>query len=320
MAYDLVTWSPAVGGSGTDRYDLPAGSYVPAGSSSFSSTPTISEINSSSGINQIIGLINRRGKLFVSGWSDLTYVAAGDKITKTKYDSIKTKIGTLRTGEHFSTYTLPTVTTGTPFTANVISELRRSLGVFGVFSQELTASNSFWLERLDLPYNTLYSESLTGGNSTIIGKFEINASGIMYRNRVLNYIRIPDWFDNSFDTMKCEVFLVNGFSKTTMEAYAFELWTSDSVDVPINNTAYAYNLDNLESTSSSNVTNSTFDMAIDSGRVLAKAGSTLSIIWGTTHELAGTGSGAIGSIRGSGDVMDVNGSKITFICDFGSFP
>ena len=102
MAYDLVTWSPAVGGSGTDRYDLPAGSYVPAGSSSFSSTPTISEINASSGINQIIGLINRRGRLFVSGYSDLSYATSGERITKSFYDSIKTKIGSLRSAEYFS--------------------------------------------------------------------------------------------------------------------------------------------------------------------------------------------------------------------------
>jgi hypothetical protein len=73
MGFDLVTWSPRIGATGDDAYDIPGATRmdgtvdtsvehtrVEAGSSSFSDTPTIAEINASSHWNQLIAALNRR--------------------------------------------------------------------------------------------------------------------------------------------------------------------------------------------------------------------------------------------------------------------
>lgn len=61
MGYDIVTtWSPRVGPTGDDKYNLPDESDVDKGVSVFSSPPTVAELNAASGINQIIAAYNRR--------------------------------------------------------------------------------------------------------------------------------------------------------------------------------------------------------------------------------------------------------------------
>lgn len=96
---DIITYAPRVGSSGDDRYTLPSESRINYGDNSgFSSPPTISQINASSGINQIIGEINLRTYVYNSGVGSaetLSYVAANAKITSAKIKAIADEIVSL---------------------------------------------------------------------------------------------------------------------------------------------------------------------------------------------------------------------------------
>ena len=80
MGLDQVVWTPAIGGSGSDRYDLPAvvagnaQHIIQAGDGSvFSSLPSIPQINISSHFNQVIGLTRRRVQQYNTAFGTSLY-------------------------------------------------------------------------------------------------------------------------------------------------------------------------------------------------------------------------------------------------------
>jgi len=112
MPIDQVTWSPRIGTTGDDVYNIPGATKlddtkdtgvqqrIRAGSSSFSSPPTLAQLNSSSHLNQIIGLTNRRITLYnqANGTTNPTqsYVAIGGKILASQLSQARSQIDLLR--------------------------------------------------------------------------------------------------------------------------------------------------------------------------------------------------------------------------------
>lgn len=107
---DLITWSPRVGATGDDRYNVPADSVIEAGSSSYSDPPTLEEVNAGSGVNQIIAEHNRRCAFYDassvlclgSGASGATigYVSSNTVITAAAFSTWRTNINTVMAVEN----------------------------------------------------------------------------------------------------------------------------------------------------------------------------------------------------------------------------
>lgn len=157
---DQVTWSPRVGSTGDDKYNVPgainiAGSRdtsnperVNAYSGSFSSTPTIAEINAANGVNQVVGLLKRRAlQANALLGTSLTYpaFAEADKKIRTaasglgefEWPLLKAAIDALRAAEGFATYSWPTAPTGSPGqAAYYLSHARKALALSGLCSMQ----------------------------------------------------------------------------------------------------------------------------------------------------------------------------------------
>src|SRR6185436_16447902 len=133
---DLQTWGPRVGSSGDDRYD--PGDTVPwtAGLNSFSSLPSIAEINASDGLNQIIAERNRRLKLKVDtqgtgSYSALAYVDTDTINLASLLNTLKTDIDTIRSQDELSAFswTAFSVSSSSIALRQQILELRKALAI-----------------------------------------------------------------------------------------------------------------------------------------------------------------------------------------------
>jgi len=154
MATDQVIWAPRIDAA-AGRYDIPGSTKLDGivdaanpqtrilpGASSFSSTPSIAQINSSSHLNQILGLINRRIRLWNAGHGTTfpvqSYVTAGSRILTSTFAIARANIDLLRSLEGASPYAW---SSDWPSTENPrvlgrhLSELRQALAVILVSVQ-----------------------------------------------------------------------------------------------------------------------------------------------------------------------------------------
>lgn len=123
---DLLDWSPRKGSTGDDRYDLDTtGDYrwVGGDSSGFTAKPTLSELALSSGLNQVIGEINRRNGLYAdcraTAYTAQTYVTpVAGRVKAADFTACRTAIDTIRARENSSVWSWPT----TPITGGLILE------------------------------------------------------------------------------------------------------------------------------------------------------------------------------------------------------
>ena len=203
--YDLVTWSPRIGSSGDDKYNVYGtqldGSsnnsditVIEAGGSSYSSPPTIAEINSSSGWNQVIGLVNRRASIydttFGTSIGTLSYVAAGDAITASVISAVRAKINSIRSAEGFSAYSFSfTPSAGDIILGRHLAECRKALGIYGILT--LTGAHREY-NRIDDPFGTPLSEANLNTGACQIGLFGEGTTQIRRRRVYIGY-KIPEW-------------------------------------------------------------------------------------------------------------------------------
>ena len=161
MAYDLVTWSPRISASGDDKYNVLGGTKLDASidtglptridagdSSSYSSTPTISEINAGSGLNQVIAAINRRAavhnSLFGTTIPVLSYIAPDVRISAAKFLEIQTGINNVRRTEGFtSNGSFTTPVAGNRILGTSIAEMRKALAISGTFAPHATTHTAY---------------------------------------------------------------------------------------------------------------------------------------------------------------------------------
>lgn len=129
---DLITWNPRVGATGDDRYNIDLNTAIGAGSSSYSSPPTISEINAGSGINQIIAEVNRRcgesdDALVQNGSiSTVAYIAAGGAISLL---ALTAKIDLIRENEDQAYFSTATGQTGQAIRGAWVAAMREALSL-----------------------------------------------------------------------------------------------------------------------------------------------------------------------------------------------
>ena len=168
MSYNQVSWNPTLGSGSNPLYDMPSGTPISgsqitplvtpisAGSTSgwptppgspyndITAVPTIAQINASSGINQVLGLLNRRIVLwnYWYGYSVTpfaSYVTASTAVTASFFSSIYTKIAALRAVEGLSVYSFPPVIPtpgavwpGYPVYAYHVAHMRKALALDGI--------------------------------------------------------------------------------------------------------------------------------------------------------------------------------------------
>jgi hypothetical protein len=312
MGFDLVTWAPAIGGSGDDLYNVPGAvtlggsqdtgnpTLIEAGDASgFSSPPTIAEINASSGLNQVIGLLNRRIALYNAAYGT-SYMSALSYLTQTKISAtalaaINTKIGVLRAAEGFSVYTFPTDIASAKIIKGVhLANMRKALKISGV--QIINYNHAYWYTEGWTTYPTTPAwEQVNSGQTPYEGKLLRSA---YYCLRSMLYFPIPSWASvGGTPQFSSQVVRIYCKRDSTDEPFTFGLYSSNGNTLPpVITPAYAgsfYETDNLEAsmedTALPQTVQTNIDFAIDATRVANKSGNNIILILATLQEVARTG-------------------------------
>ena len=230
MGTDLVNWEPRIGGSGDDAYNIPGATKLDhefdtegeptkiyAGNSSganpgsladFSSpstmslVPTIAQINASAGLNQVIGLTNRRIKMWyaltgVTSATPLNYITVGSGVTAngstpTSFWEIYEAITGIRSSEGFTPYTFPStdasadgnVYAGCRVYGYHVATMRKALGLYGVQTLPITYRAQYYRND-NTTWGSPNNEFFTV--NSYFGKETLN------HFRLLDYYSIPDY-------------------------------------------------------------------------------------------------------------------------------
>jgi hypothetical protein len=352
MGYDIITWNPRISAIGDDAYNIPGATKlddtqdaggptrIEAGETLFSTVPIISELNASSGINQIIGLINRRiqgfknafpGLLYPFGFNVLPYLVPNSRITAASIAGIAPAINAIRQAEGFANFVFdanPGV--GSLVKGKIFSQFRKALRISGVSTRgvqgtnaasgiDCTKYNQFNYLRVDNPYGTFVSDLIQQISAIGIdaGK-HFNTASTFRRLRLLYTIIVPpDWTMNAAD-----VHLLQNFSPatlaTTLEAFDLNLYSANLSEYP-RTIGGSDDMDNLEAQILAPAVSTQYSLAIDPTRFASKAGNWFSMIFTTAHEAAGTGVSTFSGDKASGyDFFNVNQANNSFIVDFGA--
>jgi hypothetical protein len=316
MAYDLVTWAPRVGSSGDDKYNVPGAtklngfvdsglpSRIEAGDSSgFSATPSIAEINNSSGLNQVIGLLNRRAlrhnALFGTTIPTVAYQAIDERITAAKVAAVNAGIsgvitteGILPTGASLSNPSVGTMMRGT-----TLANMRKALAISGTlrphYFQDTVNDVIDWNQyrRIDNPYGSPTSETI-GNVFPFQGRAHWEKSGSDYfRRRMITSYRIPEWLTALVSCVYQVNFVASSGSATpiTLEMYRMNVGVSGAA---MSNSSF-YATDNFVHSLATAVPfaqDITTDVTIANGVLTGAAGGYLSFLFGFDIDFLDTGS------------------------------
>ena len=299
MAYDLVTWSPRIGATGDDKYNVPAATVLAAGSTAgYSATPTIAEINAGSGLNQIVAAVKRRirtyNSLFGTSITEPSYVSsAANVISSGDFGSIQSAINDVRENEGFAAYTYSSTYSGL-LVSNHIAQLRKALTIDGTLKVgEATGVFPSYIKsgynRTDSPYGTATSEAFSASNIlTAIGKNGV--AGTVTRHRALVHFNIPEWL-SACATATYNVKPLTYSSTETVTAEARFSATDDSVD----NLSPAYGGTAYNGVSSIGAFDHTLTTVIPiimtTSDITSRAGTRLSTTLFTSQERDQTGTG-----------------------------
>jgi len=317
MAYDLVTWSPRISASGDDKYNVLGGTKldasidtglptrIDAGSSSYSSTPTISEINAGSGLNQVIAAINRRAavhnSLFGTTIPVLSYIAPDVRISAAKFLEIQTGINNVRRTEGFtSNGSFTTPVAGNRILGTSIAEMRKALAISGTFAPHATTHTAYdaadtrrQYRRIDNPYGTPTSETIVGptGDANIARVYWEKSGANYLRYRLLVSYRIPEWMTTIVSCVFQTSLSLSTGSATPMTYRLYRPNAPGRYPSPAISDFYA--TDNLLYTLAtvfSSVTDNTTDLTIANVVVTALAGGYLTFLSGWDVDFDDTGS------------------------------
>jgi hypothetical protein len=302
---DLVNWNPTAGAS----YNVPVGSKIYAGDSTgvnpgnladfanpsvLGTIPTIGQINNSRGVNQVIGAINRRIKMWYSisgieSTTPLSYVTSiGGPVTATQFNDIFLAINAIRVAEGFATYTFPTseVQTGNPVKGTHVGAMRQALALAG--TQTLDPS-AFWC----------YSREWTGTSPPFTQEAYQNNGGLFATyfigwsnsigERIGIFFDIPDYATSGFSAN----YALEGGTDTAAPG-VLQIYHYDTNVTPVNTggfvtytgsgAAFAYGaLDG--SIPLTSITGSQFTLSADASAIATKAGAKFEILMATDYEL-----------------------------------
>lgn len=249
---DLITWSPRIGATGDDRYNVNPETLIAAGSSTYSDPPTITEINAGTDLNQIIAECNRRthgshdadyysnSANFITPRTALSYIAVGDRITFTILSTIQTRIDSIRSTEGSTAYSWSAVASVQQVKIQHLYELRNALAIDhlrvytyipnGYFSQSLMRNNNFYP-----PTTTSVLADSTGltGQDKIFG-------GNYRKYRSYFFFKMP----SGFPTLGVGTFNSSG-KRIDATSYTVNFYRTNSDLNPLDTGDWG-NLDNLE--------------------------------------------------------------------------
>jgi hypothetical protein len=325
MSYDLVTWSPRVGSSGDDLYNVPGATKLDLTVDSGSKTkiyagdatganpgsladfsdytnasliPTIAQINASAGVNQVIGLLNRRIKMWNAlagtSMSAIAYVAASASVTAAKFNAICSAITTLRSTEGFTAYTFPgtsfgdgNICVGCKVYGYHLANMRKALCLSG--TQTISVLHFWWYGRTDNPWGTAQVYNDTMDYIAAGAGLEGSTNGQVTLHRDLFYFLIPDYVSNggspAFSSAKLVLNLGQYHYYNT--AFDLELFSSNGNTYPPTFTltsGSAYENDNAEgstiasSSMPANPSLSSFNFTLSNTNLVNKANAKIRYI------------------------------------------
>lgn len=348
MGYDLLTWVPRKGASGDDQYDVADNTLIQAGDASgFSATPTLGELGASWGLNQVIGLLNRRilqfNSLVFAGQTTLaaeSYVTTGSVGSATKWVAVKNKIDALRTQEGLAAYAWPAMWTPLPSaTYEVMSgklirgahllHLRKALRIAGVWSKAHSSSSPTTPGckaascRIGHVLSSMYPAAGALGwyGYYGCGKRRPSPTPPFYTDRLRSLIAfpVPHWFAQDYvasHSLMCSVTYRTAVNWIDV-VYSGQCFASATDDAPQYNgdATVGDNLDADEGTFPSAVGVKTLYPSLD--RIEAKAGAHICYLFGEDLEMAGTG--GTGDATHTESVMGWGSTpRHTLTCDFGT--
>jgi hypothetical protein len=352
MGADLVTWSPSIS-SGTntdDDYNFSGATKldgtIDAGNptlvrigdaSGFSAIPTLAQLNASSGLNQIIGAVNRRSAnynaSFGTSLSILSYLTADVKLTAASILAIKNACIAVRAAEGFGAFTWPTAPAANALIrGNQISALRKSLRISGVCS---FVNKQNYRYEYGYIFGSPAEENYISGSVLVPSGATLNKIGYSVQNfnyadhneriRWLDNFTIPEYLSNIAPSTVYGYWSrssTHTIPVVNTSGFTLQFWSSDTSDYPAVPTpalgGSAYNTDNNEglvtiTTASGNSTAKSADFTTDGvTRLRAKAGNYFSTILGTDLEVADTSPAA------TNNYADLTLYAPQLIADFGA--
>ena len=240
MSYDQLIgagsyWNPSVKGvssaqgAGDDNYNVPGATVLPpstgqssGGPSSIAAgdasgfadysdytnaslIPTLVQIGASSGVNQVIGMLNRRTKmwnsLYGTSLSPQAYVTVGSNVTAAKFNAICSAITSLLSAEGFAAYSFPgtsfadgNICAGCKIYGYHLATMRRALCLAGSQTLNISFNNTGtnkeykWAETDGTTWNTP-----TTGPAVVAWSYSYAGRQSSQRYRHMFYYGIPDY-------------------------------------------------------------------------------------------------------------------------------
>jgi hypothetical protein len=333
MGFDLVTWVPAIGGGGDNNYNVPGATKldgtidtgnqctIQAGDSSgFSATPTIPQLNASSGFNQIAGAYNRRALTFNSAFgtslASVAYVVAGAFPLASDFINLLSKINILRNNNSAAgfqnegwvgtlAWPISTPTAGQPIKGHHLAFLRKALAISGTIKINLAGKQ---YTRTDNPYGTHTSEAITTASPTA---GQVLVGSVTSRYRSLLSAKIPEWLTSGLASQQItDTF--NGLTGTdvmgTFDVYACNSDRAAPSLTPAYNGDFYNSADHFEASfSTSSAALQT--MNVTASYIYAAAGRHMSYLYVGSREYGNTASTA-------NDNVDSDGSNPVFLLTF----
>ena len=328
MSFDQVTWAPRRGDTGDDQYDVADDCGIAAGDAgAFSATPTIEEIEASSGLNQVVALANRRLLQFKTrfGGTALTalpYFTSETRYARTAWNNLETRIKSIRTLEGFDNTGLFATAhaAGDRIARTHILALRKALRISG------TLIRLGWCDgggvgagdkgapyvRRDWPYGTIILEYWqTGGILTPAGQAYAGPSFRYQRRRGLWSCPMPDWVANLVSAT-ASVYSAPSYSPS---GHTYTMWRSDTDDSAYSDFSGAGHFDNAIVSFVTGTNPGTFiDATVPNADIEARAGTRVSWILAEERERSG-----IPPTSGADEYAQyTSGKPMKLTLDFGS--
>ncbi len=254
MGFDLVTWAPVIGGSGDNVYNVPGATKLdntldttggPCGvdagdSSGFLTIPTIAQLNASSGINQVIGLYNRRAGQYNSAFGTsltiMAYLAAGVKPKATDFTNLFTNISTLRTQEGWTASAIAwpntTPTAGRAIRGDHVAYLRKALAIAGTIKLSDPNGGLFYNNlRDDNPYGTPVSELNAGSGGFFVNQTPSPSLPTVERRRGVFVYQVPAWLTANISTANMSININTASAQSP--AWTLDVYSSPNLDYPV---------------------------------------------------------------------------------------
>jgi hypothetical protein len=277
---------------------------IKAGSSAFSTIPTMPEINLSADYNQMLGLTNRRSAQMGIAPA-LPYVDSDTIPSVSIISALATRINLLRAARGLAAVVFSAINTSTRKSAALWNQFRTALNFTGsvtIFPNTTSWSGSSYWSELETVYNSgifVSSPSIVQSHTFTISSRDIGKYDgfLLFPTRMLR-TRLAMSFNLStfapsisgFNAILQQSFLsfeVNNYEGFGTEDPTIFVYSSSSND-SVPSISIVNNLDIFEGTFAPYITGLQ-NVVINQSTIASRAGSYLSLVLGQNEELFGSG-------------------------------